>query len=100
MFTHATSADSSCIRLRVQVLACPGYSFQGGEGLEVFGSHAPRGAFHVGEVHERHAAALEAGAAETAPVNAVGPGHDLVETDLLRRAGFPVMDRRPAAFEA
>ena len=28
MFTHATSADSSCIRLRVQVLACRGYSFK------------------------------------------------------------------------
>ena len=28
MFTHATSADSSCIRLRVQVLAGRGYSFK------------------------------------------------------------------------
>ena len=28
MCTHATSVDSSCIRLRVQVLACRGYSFK------------------------------------------------------------------------
>ena len=66
---------------------------------QIFPLHPFLDAVRLGGVDQRHAAALEACAAEPAAVDAIGLAHDLVQLDLLRRAGFPIMDAAPAGLK-
>ena len=75
------------------------FTFHFREGDQVLFGDIPPDSVLISGIDERHAAALEAGPAEPAAVDALGLRHDLVEADLLGRTRFPIVDAAPAGFK-